>query len=346
MTQKRKPYFYEISPALLESIKEVTRQLAEMSYLRPGKPALQELILAAVTRSSYSSTSIEGNPLPLTEVKKIIKNRPENLRNSEKEVLNYNDTLLWLNDKIDSGAVVFDMKLILDIHKRTMKGLLSPGHVGKLRNEAVFVNDPKARKTIYWPPDHQDVTALLEDLFLFVRNNIGKLDALLLAGIFHRQFVIIHPFLDGNGRTVRLATKVLLAHLGFNLFHIFSFENYYNKNVSQYFEYVGLRGNYYDLASKVDFTRWLEYFATGVIDELLRIRKELQENRSPENEVSNEQKKIIEHIRKHGFIRDRDYAKITARAKATRAGDFKKLLDLGVLERHGGGPATYYKLKP
>ncbi len=43
--------------------------------------------------SSYASTSIEGNPLPLTDVKRLLKTQKENVRDTEREVLNYNKAL-------------------------------------------------------------------------------------------------------------------------------------------------------------------------------------------------------------------------------------------------------------
>ncbi|KKT78732.1 MAG: hypothetical protein UW74_C0017G0001, partial [Candidatus Giovannonibacteria bacterium GW2011_GWC2_44_8] len=86
-------------------------------------------------------------------------------------------------------------------------------------------------------------------------------------------------YIDGNGRTVRLVTKALLSSMGLNTFNLFSFENYYNTNVAKYFEFVGERGNYYDLANKLDFTSWLIYFTGGIIDELLRVGKELEKQR-------------------------------------------------------------------
>ena len=95
-----------------------------------------------------------------------------------------------------------------------------------------------------------------------------------------------HPFMDGNGRTTRLATKVLLTQMGLNTFNLFSFENYYNKNVTRYFQYVGERGDYYDLKDKIDFTNWLEYFTEGIIDELLRVQEILpQITTNPANEL-------------------------------------------------------------
>jgi len=296
--------------------------------------------------SAYSSTSIEGNPLPLTEVKKIIKNEPQNLRDSEKEVLNYNKALESLNKEIENHSLHFNLPFILKIQKIITNDLISKNNAGKIRQEPVFVNDPRIGRPIYLPPDHREVSKLLGDLTQYTRSNEGKLDSLIIAGLFHKQFVIIHPFTDGNGRTARLATKVLLANMGLNTFNLFSFENYYNQNVTKYFQNVGLQGNYYELVGSVDFTGWLEYFTDGIIDELLRVGKNLKiEALSPETALKLHHQKILKFIEENGFIANRDYAKLSTRAKPTRNQDFNKLIESGLIERHGKGKATYYKIK-
>ena len=176
--------------------------------------------------------------------------------------------------------------------------------------------------------------------------NKKAVDVLILAGIFHKQFVIIHPFMDGNGRTARLATKAILAHMGLNTFNLFSFENYYNRNVAKYFEKVGVHNNYYDIKYKLDFTGWLEYFTDGSIDELLRVKKELETAvPTPEAVIKPYHRKILEHIKENGYITDKEYAGLTRRAKATRNKDFNKLIALGIIEKKGKGKATYYQLK-
>jgi Fic family protein len=158
--------------------------------------------------------------------------------------------------------------------------------------------------------------------------------------------VIVHPFIDGNGRTTRLATKVLLAKMGLDTFNLFSFENYYNNNVAKYFEKVGLVGNYYDIKDQVDFTSWLEYFTDGIIDELLRVKKEMEkEIASPDNTLKEYHQKIIDFIKDKGFITDKEYAELTNRAKPTRNLDFRKLIELGIIIKIGKGKATYYRLK-
>lgn len=337
---------YIISLKLLENIKQISLLTAELNNKRFSKPVLMDLLKQAHEISAYASTSIEGNPLPLTEVKKLLKNHPRQVRDSEREVLNYNNALVWLEKETQKKGFKFDLKFVLEIHKRITTGLISPSRCGQLRTDAVFVNDPARQKTVYWPPDHQDLPLLMKNLFNFVEKNQSQIDPLLLAGLFHKQFVIIHPFIDGNGRTVRLATKVLLFAMGLNTVNLFSFENYYNKNVSQYFEKVGGQGNYYDLYPQIDFTPWLEYFTDGIIDELWRVSKILKKKQiSPQTILQTHHQEILDYLKTNSFITDKIYSTLTKRAKPTRNNDFNRLIALDLIERVGKGKSTIYRLK-
>ena len=337
---------YTITDNLLANIKRISSLVSELNDDRFPNVVLLELERTAREVSTYASTSIEGNPLPLTEVKKILKNKPTHIRNSEKEVLNYNQALQDLNKKLEEGQVRLSIELILKIQKQVTEGLLPTFESGHLRRKPVVVNDPRTWQTKFLPPDIKDIKPLMEDLVEFMNSNRDNIDPLILAGIFHKQMVLIHPFIDGNGRATRLATKVLLAEMGLNTFNLFSFENYYNQNVTRYFEKVGEFGNYYDLISYgIDFTSWLEYFTEGIIDELLRVQKILRNvNITPQTSLQPYHLKILEYIREKSFISDKDYAKLSDRAKATRALDFQKLIDLKLIKRMGKGRATYYIL--
>ncbi len=337
---------YTITDRLLAYIKRINTLVRDLNNRRFPHVILVELERTAREVSSHASTSIEGNPLPLTEVKKILRSRPDHIRDSEREVLNYNHALRGLDTMLDKGSVMISLPLIETIHKNVTEGILPSFDCGHVRQKPVVVHDPRTGQVIYLPPDAADVKPLMEALIAYVNKNRGVVDPLILAGIFHKQMVIIHPFMDGNGRTTRLATKALLAEMGLNTFHLFSFERYYNQNVTRYFRSVGEFGNYYDLAGTIDFTRWLEYFTEGIIDELLRVEKLLPDTMvTPETQLQPHHRKLMEYVRKNGFISDRDYAKLVNRAKATRTKDFKKLLALGSIERKGKGKATYYVLK-
>lgn len=337
---------YKISPKLLENIKRITTLIFELNDKRFSKVVLMDLVKRAHEISAHASTSIEGNPLPLTDVRKILKTHPKHIRDSEREILNYNKALIWLDNVTKKKDLEFDSAFVLKIHELVMQDLMPVSRCGAFRQEPVFVNDPAKRKTVYWPPDHQNLKTLMKDLLNYIRKHKREIDPLILAGIFHKQFVVIHPFIDGNGRTVRLATKVLLSAMGLNTFNLFSFENYYNQNVSKYFDYVGVKGNYYDICEQIDFTQWLEYFTDGIIDELLRVSKVLAaKSITPETILKPHHQKILDYLEQHDFITDRIYSTLTDRAKPTRNQDLNKLIDLELIERVGKGKATIYRLK-
>jgi Fic family protein len=337
---------YTITDLLLANIKRISELVTALNNQRFPKVVTFELERIAREVSSFASTSIEGNPLPLTEVKKILKSRPENLRDSEREVINYNQALKYLDMLVKNQKAELSLDLVLEIHRKVIEGLLPDFETGSLRRHPVVVNDPKSREVVFLPPDVSDVEPLILDLISFVQEKKQLIDPLILAGIFHKQMVVIHPFMDGNGRTTRLITKLLLAAMGLNTFNLFSFENYYNSNVTKYFQVVGEFGNYYEIVEKIDFSIWLEYFTGGIIDELLRVSKILPSYAvNPQTQLQGFHMKIMKYIQEHGFITDSDYEKLTDRSKATRALDFQKLIELGMVERKGKARATYYVLK-
>src|SRR3989337_112173 len=109
---------YTITDRLLADIKRVNSLVNELNNRRFPHVVLVELEKTARAVSAYASTSIEGNPLPLTEVKKILKSRPTHIRDSEKEGLNYNRALQDLNCKLGEGKVRLSLNLILKIQKQ------------------------------------------------------------------------------------------------------------------------------------------------------------------------------------------------------------------------------------
>ena len=89
---KFKP-LYKITDKILNNISQLIagKEVIEYSKIIPK----WEISLKKEARihNAHSSTSIEGNPLPLTQVKRILKNKPEYIRDSQQEILNYNQAI-------------------------------------------------------------------------------------------------------------------------------------------------------------------------------------------------------------------------------------------------------------
>ena len=199
---------YTISNKLLSTIREIGESLGELKSFHLSDQDLAKLEIEARELSSYASTSIEGNPLPLTDVKRLLKTKKENVRDTEREVLNYNKALQSLYADVRSGKFKLSIKTLETIQGQVVQGLMdNPAHCGALRQAPIIIRNPrKIDEIVFIPPDSDDVKKLTSDLLKFIESNIGKIDPIILAGIFHRQCVIIHPFIDGNGRTTRLVT--------------------------------------------------------------------------------------------------------------------------------------------
>jgi Fic family protein len=168
---------FDYTDKLVRNISKVGELAGALKARRFPNTVLMKLEQDARALSAYSSTTIEGNPLPLTDVKRIIKSKPENIRDSEREVLNYNNALEWLAEKIkNNDRFLLSNEFICEVQTRVIEGLVSENFVGKYRNKPVFVNDPRTRQTIYLPPDHEDVQMLMDELVEFINSKQGEIN--------------------------------------------------------------------------------------------------------------------------------------------------------------------------
>ena len=84
----------------------------------------------------------------------ILKNSPQNLRNTQKEIFNYNKALIYLNGKISDGEKrKISNKLVCKVHSIVTKSTISKSLSGVYRKDAVFGDNPLNGETIYCPPD-------------------------------------------------------------------------------------------------------------------------------------------------------------------------------------------------
>ena len=332
---------YAIANRLLRTIREIGETLGTIRSHSLSEAGYTKLAIEARALSSFASTSIEGNPLPLTDVKRLLKNTPNQVRDTEREILNYNQTMEWIQVQVVAGTFELSTKTFQTVQGMVVEGLMENRYdVGHTRKKPVVIRDPRiADSVVFMPPNHGDVKTLCDDLFVFVQKNLNELDPVLLAGLFHKQAVIIHPFMDGNGRSTRLMASSILGMAGLDFWSVFSFEAYYNRNVTRYFKVVGEQGDYYDLKEQIDFTNWLEYFAEGILDELKRVQKSLP-TQSPRLELHHEQ--ILQYLDKNNSITQREYGAISNRSLAARKQDFAKLVELGLIQKQGGGRSVYY----
>lgn len=125
------------------------------------------------------------------------------------------------------------------------------------------IRDGVSGRIVYMPPTTQDVPILMASLVEWCHQaERDTLPAVLIAALLHYQFVTIHPYYDGNGRTARLLATFQLHRSGYGLNGIFSLEEYHARDLDAYYGALVTHPhhNYYEGRESADLTAWLEYF--------------------------------------------------------------------------------------
>jgi Fic family protein len=293
-------------------------------------------------QSSYASNKIEGNPLTLPEVTNLLLSDRVPVNRSEKEVVNYFNILKNIDNYKDKEI---DLNLILEFHKQMMTGV--DKQAGVIRNVKVVVGRYKGEKgnvslrVKHEPPHHKrkEIEKDLNDLCLWSR--AYDLPVILKTGIFHHQFVFVHPFEDGNGRVCRLLTSVIFIQSGYHINKFFILDDYYDIDRDQYSDAL-------HTADKGDKTIWLEYYSDGVkysLQSALFKVKQAIKTLNIEEQPTPKEKEVLKIMDELKQIKSQDVVKKLRVSRQQAFNLLSGLLDKGLIGKKGSTKASYYFIK-
>ncbi|TAN63962.1 Fic family protein [bacterium] len=220
------------------------------------------------TLESIGSARIEGNNTTLAEYieTKLTELPPSNP--SISEILNIEKAMAFIDESVQDAN--FNRAFVSELHKKIVEGLLPPPNgegdhtPGLYRTKSVSIT-----KSAHKPPEPILIEQYMEELFTLInRTNDAKYDLLKVA-IAHHRFLWIHPFTNGNGRTVRLITYAMLVKQGFNIDQnrILNPTAVFCSNRTNYYRYLSLA----DTGNSEDILGWCEYVLKGLKDEIEKI---------------------------------------------------------------------------
>jgi len=245
----------------LQTIERV-RQTVRLTVLPPVITAqLQE---QAHIRSTHYSTRIEGNRLTLKETEQVIQQRmlfPGRERDVG-EVERYYQALQQVEKWVEGKQKITESRI------RSIHALLYRGRRAKptpYRDGQNVIRETNG-EIIYMPPEAKDVPGLMAELVSWIHESENVLPVPVIAGVAHYQFVTIHPFYDGNGRTARTLTTWLLYQGGYDLGKFYALEEFYAEDLEGYYNALNTHPNhnYYFGRNEADITPWLDYFLNGM----------------------------------------------------------------------------------
>jgi Fic family protein len=303
----------------------------------------------AIIRSAHSSTSIEGNRLSFEQVSDLAHGREVMAtRKDKQEVLNYLKVLEDI-DKLIRGKKITEQD-ILNIHKMvTQDTLENPNDCGVYRNRYVVVSNRLTGKVIFRPPSDEDVPKLVNNLVEWLNSSDTKeLDPVIEAGVAHYEFVRIHPFVDGNGRTARVLATLILYLRGFDAKQFFCLDDYYDSDRQAYYEVLRSIEQ-----RTLDLTHWLEYFVEGVKVSILAIKERvirlsserLRRSKKGQIALTERQMRIVEFINLYGKVTNKDVREMFKVSPQAAHKEIIKLVKLEVIKPFGKGRSLSYQLK-
>jgi Fic family protein len=126
--------------------------------------------------------------------------------------------------------------------------------------------DGQTNKVLYLPPRAVDVAPLMKSLVKWI-NDAHDVPGPIIAAVAHYGINAIHPYYDGNGRTARLLTRLILRLSGYDMGGLYCLEKHYTRDLEAYYNALGACNgkDYYKARAKGDITGWIDYFLTGIV---------------------------------------------------------------------------------
>ena len=196
---------------LVYDFNEIDEMKRKIDQFRPlPKRLADSLHEKMIIEWTYNSNAIEGNTLTLSETRVVLegitiggKSVVEHL-----EAINHREAILFLETLVTSGETLTEWH-IKNIHGLILREI-DTKNTGRYRMENVVIGG-----AIYVPPKHYEIDGLMQNLIREYKGEWRSFHPVLRATLLHGEFVKIHPFIDGNGRTSRLLLNFELMKYGY-----------------------------------------------------------------------------------------------------------------------------------
>lgn len=181
----------------------------QLDALRPlSQHTAKSLHEQLVLEWTYNSNAIEGNTLTLKETKVVLEGITIGGKPMREhfEAINHKEAIDYVEDIVHKQEALSE-RVIRSIHQLVLKNI-DDAHAGRYRLENVVIAGAE-----HTPPDYIHISQHMSDLLTWYHNCTAH--PIERAARLHTDFVKIHPFVDGNGRTARLLMNLDLMSCGY-----------------------------------------------------------------------------------------------------------------------------------
>lgn len=305
---------------------------------------------STVITSAGSSTRIEGAKLTNEEIEELFKSglKIKQFRTrDQQEVAGYKELLENVFDVWQT--IKFSENTIKHFHKELLKySDRDQGHLGsyKIGDNKVVAYDKKGNVVgiLFEPTSPYLVPKEMIELVEWTQQTLQEklIHPLLVIGNFVLEFLKIHPFQDGNGRTSRILTNLLLLKTGYDFVPYVSHEKFIEDNKDAY--YFMLNKSQKTLKEKEpNIAPWLLFFLEIIRDQA-KMAVELSQKERIETLLSQKQLSVWYFVLKHKEATPKEIREALKMPVPTVLQALNKLLDMKKIERLGEGRSVRYKV--
>ena len=312
----------------------------------PISGALRRQVAAA---SVHYSTRIEGNTLTLGQVESVLRGEQVSApADQQQEVLNYAEAIEYAQDVATQTDGQLSEDTIRTIHFLVSKSLPGDYAPGRYRTIQNYVINSATDRSLYRPPPPTTVEPLMREYAEWLNAGHRDLAPYYRAALAHLNFVAIHPFNDGNGRTARLIEALVLYRAGYKSHELVSLEEFFGRDTRSY--YVALSeslGPVYRPEDH-DVTPWADYYlrahAEQAIESAASLRTSFGQFEALEAAFAMDPSRTmaIWLACRHGAVANSTYRFATDVSNQTAARHLAAMADSGLLAREGRGRASRY----
>ncbi len=261
MPNTYKPPF-EINNSIITSVAEIAELCGRISAISKSD---KNLTLRRKNRikTVYSSLAIEQNTLTLEQVTDVINGKYVIAPPKDIEEVKNAFEIYEILDSLNP----FSTENLLKAHGVMMKGLTD--EAGQFRSKPVGVVDSATGEVIHIGTLPDYVPDLTEQLLQWTENS--SVHPLIKSCVFHYEFEVIHPFIDGNGRTGRLWHTLLLSKWN-PLFSYLPIESIIFKNQKEYYSVIN------ECNCLGNSTKFIEFMLIAIKTALLEVSEDVGEN--------------------------------------------------------------------
>lgn len=302
---------------------------------------LERLVEIAKVQSTEASNEIEGIRTTNTRLKQLCADKTTPRTRDEREIMGYRDVLNTIHENYEYIPLwpSYILQLHRDLYRYSEKGI--GGSFKNTQNYISATDSAGNTFVLFTPLPPYETPGAIEQICDSYNRVIDtqEIDPLILIPVVIHDFLCVHPFNDGNGRMSRLLTTLLLYRVGYHVGKYISLESKIAKHKDLYYDALeASQGGWYENVDNP--TPFIKY----LLSVILAAYRDLDERL----ELVGDKSSAFEIVRRAVESRLGKFTKTDVMelcptlGKTSVESSLKRLVDGGVLVKHGKGRATFY----